>query len=77
VRTDDRDALRSHLQAAGVQTEIHYPLCDHRQPCHAGAFDTVRLPATEADAERVLTLPCFPELTDEEADQVIAACNRF
>lgn len=77
VRTDDRDALRSHLQAAGVQTEIHYPLCDHRQPCHAGAFDAVRLPATEADAERVLTLPCFPELTDEEADQVIAACNRF
>jgi dTDP-4-amino-4,6-dideoxygalactose transaminase len=77
VRTDDRDALRSHLQAAGVQTEIHYPLCDHRQPCHHGAFDAVQLPATEADATRVLTLPCFPELTDEEADLVIAACNRF
>lgn len=77
VRTDERDALRNHLHAAGVQTEIHYPLCDHRQPCHAGAFDAVQLPATEADAERVLTLPCFPELTDEEADLVIAACNRF
>lgn len=77
VRTDARDALRSHLAEAGVQTEIHYPLCDHRQPCHGGAFDSVQLPATEADAQRVLTLPCFPELTDEEADQVIAACNRF
>jgi len=77
VRTDARDALRTHLQDAGVQTEIHYPLCDHRQPCHGGAFDAVQLPATEADALRVLTLPCFPELTDEEADQVIAACNRF
>lgn len=77
IRTDDREALRNHLQAAGVQTEIHYPLCDHRQPCHGGAFDSVQLPATEADAIRVLTLPCFPELTDEEADLVIAACNRF
>lgn len=77
VRTDDRDALRCHLQAAGVHTEVHYPLCDHRQPCHNGAFDAVQLPATEADAARVLTLPCFPELTDEEADLVIAACNRF
>lgn len=77
VRSDQRDLLRSHLQASGVQTEVHYPLCDHHQPCHDGAFDAVRLVATEADARRVLTLPCFPELTDSEVDQVIAACNRF
>lgn len=77
VRSSDRDALREHLQNEGVQTEVHYPVCDHRQPCHAGAFDRVHLPNTEADAVSVLTLPCFPELTDAEADQVIAACNRF
>lgn len=77
VRSSARDALREYLQAEGVQTEVHYPVCDHRQPCHAGAFDGVRLPNTEADAVSVLTLPCFPELTDAEADQVIAACNRF
>ncbi|KGM52949.1 erythromycin biosynthesis sensory transduction protein eryC1 [Lysobacter concretionis Ko07 = DSM 16239] len=77
VRSDERDALRVHLQAEGVQTEIHYPICDHHQPCHFGAFDNVHLPNTEADALSVLTLPCFPELTDTEADQVIAACNRF
>ncbi|KHL58578.1 DegT/DnrJ/EryC1/StrS family aminotransferase [Xanthomonas euvesicatoria] len=77
VRCDDREQLRSHLQSAGVQTEIHYPLCDHRQPCHEGAFDSVVLPNTEADAVRVTTLPCFPELTDEEIDRVVEACNRF
>ncbi len=77
VRCDDREQLRAHLQAAGVQTEVHYPLCDHRQPCHAGAFDSVVLPNTEADAARVTTLPCFPELTDAEVDRVIEACNRF
>ena len=64
VRCDQRDALRAHLQAAGVQTEVHYPLCDHRQPCHEGAFDSVALPNTEADAICVMTLPSFPELTD-------------
>ncbi len=77
VRCDDREALREHLLASGVQTEVHYPLCDHRQPCHGGAYDDVTLPATEADARRVLTLPCFPELTDAEVDKVIAACNQF
>jgi dTDP-4-amino-4,6-dideoxygalactose transaminase len=77
VRSDDRTALRAHLQSSGVQSEIHYPLCDHHQPCHAGRFAQVSLPNTEADAEQVMTLPCFPELTDEEVDLVIAACNRF
>ncbi|HDX0787707.1 TPA: DegT/DnrJ/EryC1/StrS family aminotransferase [Stenotrophomonas maltophilia] len=77
VRCDNRNALRAHLQAAGVQTEVHYPLCDHRQPCHQGRFDAVSLPHTEADAAQVLTLPCFPELTDAEVDTVIAACNRY
>ncbi|MCE4369489.1 DegT/DnrJ/EryC1/StrS family aminotransferase [Xanthomonas hortorum] len=77
VRCDEREALRAHLQAAGVQTDVHYPLCDHRQPCHEGAFESVVLPNTEADAACVMTLPCFPELTDEEVDQVIDACNRF
>ncbi len=77
VRCDDRDGLRAHLQSAGVQTEVHYPLCDHRQPCHQGRFNSVSLPYTEADAMQVLTLPCFPELTDAEVDTVIAACNRY
>lgn len=77
VRTDDREALRAHLLAAGVQTEVHYPVCDHHQPCHEGRFASVWLPNTESDAARVLTLPCFPELTDVEVDQVIAACNGY
>lgn len=77
VRTDDRDTLKRHLEAEGIQTEIHYPMADHRQPCHAGRYDDVSLPVTERDCASVLTLPCFPELTDEEAARVIAACNSF
>lgn len=77
VRCDRRQALRDHLAAVGIQTDIHYPVPDHRQPCHGGRYQDVSLPATERDAERVLTLPCFPEMTDDEVSAVIQACNRF
>lgn len=77
VRTDHRESLRKHLAEHGVQTDIHYPIPDHRQPVHAGRFQDVQLRVTESDAARVLTLPCFPELTDEEASRVVQACNSF
>lgn len=77
VRCDQRAALQQHLNAAGIQTDIHYPIGDHRQPCHNGRFDGVSLPITEQDCSTVLTLPCFPELTDSEIDRVIEACNQF
>jgi dTDP-4-amino-4,6-dideoxygalactose transaminase len=77
VRCSRREALRAHLASLDVQSEIHYPSPDHRQPCHGGRFDTVSLPVTELRAETVLTLPCFPELSDHEVQQVIDACNSF
>jgi len=77
VRCVRRDALAAHLQSAGVQTDIHYPLPDHRQACFAGRFEALHLPGAEREAREVLTLPCFPELTDAEVDAVIGACNAF
>jgi dTDP-4-amino-4,6-dideoxygalactose transaminase len=77
VRSPRRDALRQHLGDHGIQTDVHYPLPDHRQPCHAGRFDAVALPVTEAHATAVLTLPCFPELSESEVQRVIDTCNRF
>lgn len=77
VRSTDREALRVHLAEAGVQTDIHYPIPDHRQACLAGHAATQPLAQTERDAAEVLTLPCFPEMTDDEVATVVAACNRF
>ncbi len=77
IRTDVRDELKAHLDLHGIQTEIHYPLPDYRQPCHEDRYADVRLTRTEADCGSVLTLPCFPELTDEELERVVAACNAF
>ncbi|MEO8160113.1 MAG: DegT/DnrJ/EryC1/StrS family aminotransferase [Arenimonas sp.] len=77
LRSDRRDALQAHLQSRGVQTDVHYPLPDHRQPCHGGRYAGVSLPNTERDATRVLSLPCFPELEAAEVQRVVDACNGF
>jgi dTDP-4-amino-4,6-dideoxygalactose transaminase len=72
LRTPTREADRAHLAAAGVTTDIHYPVPDHHQPVLAGR-STVSLPVTEAAAGEVLTLPCFPQLTDNEVVRVCAS----
>lgn len=77
VRSKRRDALVAHLRNSGISCEVHYPLPDHLQPCHQGRFVHYVLPETQAWCDEALTLPCFPELTSEEVDRVIAACNAW
>jgi dTDP-4-amino-4,6-dideoxygalactose transaminase len=73
VRLRERDAWRSRLAEAGVQTGVHYPVPVHLQPAYrdlgykAGAF-----PVAELAAREVLSLPIFPELTDEQIDTIAA-----
>jgi len=77
VRSRSRDALAAHLAREGVQTDVHYPVPDHRQPFQASRFAALALPVTERLAGDVLTLPCHPAMTDEEVSHVIAACAGF
>jgi aminotransferase EvaB len=70
---EDRDGVRERLGAAGVGTDVHYPVPDHRQPVWGDAYAALRLPVTEHAVERVMTLPCFPELADNEVDRVCEA----
>lgn len=74
VRTPQRDALQARLTAAGIGTLVHYPQAVHQQPAYAG-----RLPAggplthSETAVAQVLSLPMYPELTDEAVQDVVAA----
>jgi dTDP-4-amino-4,6-dideoxygalactose transaminase len=76
VQTPVRDALQAALRGRGIATGIHYPVPVHLQEAFAdlGMGDGA-LPATEAAASRILSLPMFPEMTDEEAGWV-ASCVR-
>ncbi|MBB3223853.1 DegT/DnrJ/EryC1/StrS family aminotransferase [Pseudoduganella umbonata] len=72
IRVPDRAAFIASMSAAGIATDIHYPVPDHLQPAYAQA-DNVALPVTEAASGSVVTLPCFPGLDDECVERVIAA----
>jgi dTDP-4-amino-4,6-dideoxygalactose transaminase len=77
VRLKLRDELRAHLAAAGVATDIHYPVPDHRQPAWAHDPPSPALERTERACAEILTLPCYAELTDPEIAAVAAACNSW
>lgn len=73
-----RDELRVHLEKNGVGTEIIYPGPMHRQPCYASlGYAAGSLPIAEKTSATCVSLPIFPELTDEQVAHVIAAVNSF
>ena len=78
IRTRRRDALAKHLAAAGIGTAVHYPAPIPAQPVfRALSYDTEGFPRAWAASREVLSLPCFPELTDEEVETVLDAIRKF
>jgi len=77
ARTTAREELRAHLANAGVATDVHYPVPDYSQAAWTRGRSTPILERTERACAEVLTLPCYPELTNEEIAAVAAACNSW
>ena len=72
VRSRERDALKNRLREQGIGTLIHYPVPVHQQPAYWHLVNAA-LPETESAAREVLSLPMFPQLTDEQVEQVCQA----
>lgn len=76
IQAQRRDELQTYLASRGVQTAVHYPRPIHLQKvasslgCKAGDF-----PVAEAQAREILSLPIFPELTQQQLEHV-ARCIR-
>lgn len=77
VETDSAPDLIAHLTAREVRTDVHYPVPDHRQPAFAAEYADVVLPVTEGLVGRIVSLPCFPELTGDEIEQVCDALASY
>jgi dTDP-4-amino-4,6-dideoxygalactose transaminase len=73
-----RDALRRHLESKGIETAVHYPKPLHLQPAFASlGCPPNSFPHAESACSRVLSLPLFPALTDDQVRQVAAAIREF
>jgi dTDP-4-amino-4,6-dideoxygalactose transaminase len=78
IQLERRDALQRFLADKGIGTAIHYPIPIHLQPA-AAALGHLRgdFPVTESQAERILTLPINPSLTDQQIEIIATETKRF
>jgi len=74
VMSNKRDKLQKHLEKNGVETLISWRIPNHKQPKLYMKFD---LPVTEKISEEVLSLPMYPELTDDQVDYVCETIREF
>ena len=75
IEHTQRQALKTYLEQAGVGTAIHYPMAIHQQPAYQGRLRGCDvLPETEKLISRILTLPMYPELGEDQVDFV---CDRI
>ncbi len=85
IRHPERDRLAVYLRDKDIGTGIHYPLPIHLQPAYRGRlggeqhrmYDAGSLPETERAAREVLSLPMYPELTEDQVRQVAQAIRAF
>jgi len=74
IRVAQRDAVRSELNKAGVQTMVYYPVPLHLQQVHESLkLGPGSFPESEAAAQEVLSLPIYPELSEQAQQTVIEA----
>jgi dTDP-4-amino-4,6-dideoxygalactose transaminase len=76
LRVERRDALREFLQSRDIGSMVYYPVGLHMQPCFAH-LPKQSLPETERAMREVISLPIYPELTDAQQDEVVAAVREF
>lgn len=78
VRVKDRDGLKKHLNQAGVQTAIYYPLSLHQQQCFIDlGYKAGDFPVSENACMEVLALPIYPELRGDELETVVSEIVKF
>jgi len=78
VRCESRDRLKDHMRAAGIPTEVYYPLPLHLQPAFSYlGYSSGQLPISEAASREVLSLPLYPELTVEKQERVARSIAHF
>ncbi len=77
IQHPKRERLRAHLAACGIETMIHYPFLLHQQRLFGSDRQPRALPIAEGIARRILSLPLYPGLTEEDVTTVARAILDF
>ncbi len=78
IEVDFRDEMQKYLRDNGVPTLIHYPIPVHKQKAYIDAgYKGWSFPVTERLAGRILSLPVYPELKEEEIDYICSRIREF
>lgn len=78
IKAENRDGLQNYLNENGIATGLHYPLPLHLQKCFANlGYKKGNFPVTEELAEKCLSLPMFPEMTDDQINYVASKIKEF
>ncbi len=78
IQTEDRNELKEHLARKGIDTKVHYPIPIHYQEAAKGlGYKKGDFPVTEKQAETILSIPIYPELTDEQVGYIIEEIQNF
>ncbi len=78
IRATDREALQKYLNDNGIPTAVHYPKPLDIQPAFKYlGYKPGALPVSERAAQEVMSLPFFPEITEEQMDMVVAGIKEF
>jgi dTDP-4-amino-4,6-dideoxygalactose transaminase len=78
LRTDDRDSLQTTLLAEGIQTAVHYAVPAHLQPAYSNlGYGRGSFPNAEAAADQVLSLPIYPELSEQALTVVVEGVKKL
>ena len=76
VKSETRDALAAHLREKGIMTKVHYTTPLHRQNASWGN-PHAEFPQADRWCETVLSLPCYPGLTDSELNRICEEISQF
>ncbi len=78
IRAKNRDGLRDYLESSGVQTKIHYPIPVHLQEAAKNlGYSLGDFPKAEAQAKEILSIPVYPELTQEQMEYVVHCMGEY
>jgi dTDP-4-amino-4,6-dideoxygalactose transaminase len=78
IQADRRDQLQEHLASLGIGSAIHYPRPIHlQQAARELGYSLGSFPVAERQAQRILSLPVYPELNEDELKYIVDAIRQF